>query len=104
MPDHARQKINMAALTLVFVAMWFGVGATCGFLVRYGRDAQKKGPPYLRAWAMYLIGMLVCFALLEGIYELCRSQLLGDRYDWVGMVVMTVSFFGAILKKSNRRG
>ena len=85
----------MTLLGLLYLGLWTAVGATCGFLVCYGLSAQKKGPPYYKAWIMYATGMAFCFGLLIGIYEIDRARQLSDAYGWLGIAAMAISFFMA---------
>lgn len=82
----------MPSLGLLYVGLWVAVGATCGFLVCYGLNAKKSGPPYYKAWAMYAVGMVFCLGLLAGIHEIDRAQLLSNGYGWVGIAAMAISF------------
>lgn len=86
----------MHLLGLFYVGLWITVGATCGFLSRYGLAAQKKGPPYYKAWFMYTIGMSFCFGALNSIYEIHCIQLLGNSWEWVGMAALVISFFTSL--------
>jgi hypothetical protein len=93
----------MVSIGLLYVGLWVVVGGTCGFLVRYGLNAKKNGPPYHKAWAIYAIGMVFCFGLLAGIYEIDRTQLLGDGYGWSGIAAMAISFFVLIWKTGKKQ-
>jgi len=87
-------------LGLLYIGLWIAVGATCGLLVCCGLSAQKKGPPYYKVWAVYVIGMTFCFGLLIGIHEIDHVRLLSNGYDWVGIAAMAISFFAPIWKRS----
>lgn len=93
----------MSLLGLLYVGLHFAFGATCGFGVLYGFGAQRKGPPYYKAWAVYVIAIAFCFGLLAGIYEIKHTQLLSDGYSWVGAAAIVIGFFVPIWKRSNGR-
>ena len=92
----------MPSLGLLYVGLWAAFGATCGFLVCYGLNAQKKGPPYHNAWAMYAAGMVFSLGLLAGIHEIDCVQLLNNSYCWAGIAAMAIGFFVPLWKRSKR--
>lgn len=86
----------ISSSALLYIGLCAAMGAVCGYLVRYQLKAEKKGPPYHKAWLIYIIGMALCFAIAESIYEVKTSRFLSESDKWLGVTAVPLFFFGSI--------
>jgi len=81
---------------LLYIGLLSAFGGIGGYLVRYQLKAQKKGPPYHKAWLIYLIGMACCFAIALGLHEVKTTRLLSEVDKWIGLAALILFFFGSM--------
>lgn len=93
----------MSKIELFYIILLIIFGAIGGCVVRYQLTAERKGPPYYKAWLVYIVGMVFCFVIAASIYEIKNTQLVREGCKWIGITAAAISFFGLILLKSRKK-
>ena len=82
----------------LYVGIWASTAALGGISAMYSRMAEKRGPPYWRAWIVYGVVMALCLVIFAVIHEIDRSGLVDEVYGWIGPAVAILTFSAVLVR------